>query len=66
VLEHRHPGRERPLAEAVRDVEAGRVVAAQLVSDADDGDGSRHARSTVRSRKCVAHEMHGSWFRIAC
>ena len=25
-----------------------------------------HVRSTVTSRKCVAHEMHGSWLRTAC
>ena len=36
------------------------VVAPGRVADADDDDAAGHARWTVRSRKCVAHEMHGS------
>ena len=34
------------------------VVTARRVADADDQRG--HLPSTVRSRKCVAQEMHGS------
>ena len=35
------------------------VVAAELVSDADD-NGAGHRRVTFTVRKWVAHEMHGS------
>ncbi len=45
-------------AHAVCDVDAHGVVAAVGVPEADHQAG--HGRSTVRSRKCVAHEMHGS------
>ena len=43
-----------------RDDPAHAVVAPRGVADADDHDAAGHARWTVRSRKCVAHEMHGS------
>ena len=36
------------------------VVAPGRVTDADHHNGAGHVRSTVSSRKCVAHEMHGS------
>jgi len=31
-----------------------------LFDETDADDDVPHVRSTVRSRKCVAHEMHGS------
>ena len=37
---------------------ADAVVAAVLVSDTDNSD--IHRRSTVRRRRCVEQEMHGS------
>ena len=36
------------------------VVTADRAADADDQSPCRHASSTVRSRKWVAQEMHGS------
>jgi hypothetical protein len=36
------------------------VVPSRWVADPDHEGPVRHARSTVRSRKWVAHEMHGS------
>jgi hypothetical protein len=36
------------------------VVAPRGVADADDDGAAGHERSTLRSRKCVAHEMQGS------
>ena len=36
------------------------IIATPRVTDADDDDAGCHDRSTVRSRKCVAQEMHGS------
>ena len=48
-------------AQAARHDEAHRVVAAHVVSHADDAQAARrHARSTSSWRKCVAQEMHGS------
>ena len=44
-------------------VAAGTVVAPVGVAAHEQADGRRrrqHRRSTRRSRKCVAHEMHGS------
>ncbi|HEX9031592.1 MAG TPA: hypothetical protein VF834_07075 [Streptosporangiaceae bacterium] len=39
--------------------QADAIVTAELVAHADH-DHQAHPRSTLRSRKCVAHEMHGS------
>ena len=36
------------------------VIAPGGVADADHRGAAGHVRSTVRSRKCVAHEMQGS------
>jgi hypothetical protein len=36
------------------------VVAPRGVADADHDGAAGHERSTLRSRKCVAHEMQGS------
>ena len=48
-------------AERLGDREPDGVVAPKRVADADhDVAGAAHRRATVRSRKCVAHEMHGS------
>ena len=47
------------VAEPLGDGNPRPVVAAQRVADPDH-DGPRHFRSTWRSRKWVAHEMHGS------
>ena len=41
-----------------REERADRVVAASVGAESDDQCG--HDRLTRRSRKCVAHEMHGS------
>ena len=63
-LDHLDPGREeRP--RGIHDRETGAVVAAERVADPDDDDARRclvagHERSTTRSRKWVAQEMHGS------
>lgn len=43
------------------------VVTSPRVAQADDDRGTvaaGHLRTTVRSRKWVAHEMHGSWLRM--
>lgn len=52
------------LIDEPRHLEANAVVAALSVPDADDDGVSPlkwcHVRSTVRSRKWVAQEMHGS------
>jgi hypothetical protein len=58
--DHRHP-REAELRDAGRHLGSDRVVAAGTIPDADhEGSHARHSSSTVRRRKWVAHEMHGS------
>jgi hypothetical protein len=42
----------------ISDQQAHGVVTAIAVAEAEHLHG--HVRSIVRSRKCVAHEMHGS------
>src|SRR4249920_408428 len=67
VLAELDPGRRlarRP--SPAHHLQAGRIVVAQLVADADH-EHPRHGvypRSTVSVRKWVAQEMQGSWLRI--
>ncbi len=49
-----------PSASSLRNRPSDAVVAPPGVSDPDHESGTGHVRSTVRSRKWVAHEMHGS------
>jgi hypothetical protein len=62
-LRHVHFG-EVQLFDEARHLEADAVVAPFSVPDADDNGVTTltggHVRSTVRSRKWVAQEMHGS------
>ena len=58
LLAHDHLELGREYANALGDREADGVVAAEGIADPEHD--RPHARSTVRSRKCVAHEMHGS------
>ena len=53
------------LLDEARDLTPGGVVPPVGVADPDH-HGSAHSRTISRSRKCVAHEMHGSKLRIAC
>jgi hypothetical protein len=48
------------VGDPARHVQPDGVVTAVGVPDADDSRPVAHRCSTVRSRKCVAHEMHGS------
>ena len=58
LLAHDHLELGRARANALGDREADGVVAAEGVADADHD--RPHSRSTSRSRKWVAQEMHGS------
>ena len=61
VLDHPHVG-HREGRDVAGDLGADGVVTAVGLTEADHEPGTRadHVRSTVRSRKWVAQEMHGS------
>jgi hypothetical protein len=64
----RHAGEARP--RPAEDGGPDTVVPSELAPDRRHHDGRSegvaHRRVTVTSRKCVAHEMQGSWLRTAC
>jgi hypothetical protein len=65
----RHVEARGQRAQTAGHLESGGVVASQVVADTDNEHRPgrlAQLRFTVSSRKWVAHEMQGSWLRIAC